>query len=407
MYSHRHLETFTEDPDRSPTGVGVAFGDMRYLVLHGPNLDLLGTRLPDVYGDETLADVDELCRLWASELGDTVDSYQSNHEGDLIERIHRSRGRVDGIVFNPGAFTHTSYALHDALEAVEIPTVEVHISNILEREPWRRVSRIRPACVHAIYGRGIEGYRWALRHLRHRLDSPPTTLPYGSRPDQVGDLRVPAGEGPHPLAVLLHGGFWKHHWTRDTVDGIATDLTARGVATWVPEYRRVGTGGGGAATLTDVGRAVDHVEELAGNLDLERLCLVGHSAGGHLALVAAARPDADLAPSLVVGLAPVTDLAAAAEADLGTGAVVAFLGAGPYDSIDPRSGLPLGIPQVVVHGSADADVPVAMSDEYVADAEAAGDEIDYHRLEGVGHMELVNPASPAWAVARRSILDAL
>ncbi|MEX1287273.1 MAG: type II 3-dehydroquinate dehydratase [Acidimicrobiia bacterium] len=379
---------------------------MRYLVLHGPNLNLLGTRRPDVYGDETLADVDELCRLWASELGDTMDSYQSNHEGNLIERIHRARERVDGIVFNPGAFTHTSYALHDALEAVEIPTVEVHISNVLEREPWRRTSRIRPACVHTIYGRGVEGYRWALRHLHHHLESPPTTLPYGSGPDHVGDLRLPAGEGPHPLTVLLHGGFWKHQWTRDTVDGIAADLTARGVATWVPEYRRVGTGGGGSATFADVARAIDHVVELPGHLDLDRLCLVGHSAGGHLALWAAARADAAVTPALVVGLAPVSDLAAASEHGLGDGAVAAFLGAGPHDDLDPRSRLPLGVPQSIVHGAADSSVPVAMSDDYVADAEAAGDEVDYHRLEGVGHLELVNPASPAWAVARRAILDA-
>ena len=137
----------------------------RVLVLNGPNLNLLGSRRPDVYGSTTLADLERLCAAWGVRLGVEVESFQSNHEGALIDRLHEARGVVDGVVINPGAFTHTSYALHDALEAVEIPAVEVHISNVEEREAWRRTSLTGPACVHRIYGRGIYGYQNALSHL--------------------------------------------------------------------------------------------------------------------------------------------------------------------------------------------------------------------------------------------------
>lgn len=376
---------------------------MRYLVLNGPNLGLLGTREPGIYGSMSLHDVEDQCVVWAAELGDSVECHQSNHEGVLIERIHAARDRVDGIVLNAGAYTHTSYALHDALTAVGIPTVEVHISNVLEREPWRSESRIRPACVHAIYGRGTDGYHWAIRHLHHRLASPPTTLAYGDHPDQVGDLRLPGGRpGPHPLVVLVHGGFWKHQWTRDTVDGIAADLTAKGVATWVPEYRRVGTGGGGQATVDDVATALAFAADLS-DIDGGRIVVVGHSAGGHLALVTASGVDA----RAVVGLAAVSDLGAADAAGLGGGAVRGLLGDQPVDRYDPIRRLPLGLPQVLVHGDEDDSVPIGMSDHYVAEAEAAGDDVEYLRLEATGHFDLIDPRKAAWARTRTSILDHL
>lgn len=108
---------------------------MHFLLLNGPNLNLLGTRKPEVYGSETLEDVEAAVAAEAALLGHTIESFQSNHEGALIDRLHRAKGIVDGVVFNPGAYTHTSYALHDAIEAIEVPTVEVHISNVMEREP--------------------------------------------------------------------------------------------------------------------------------------------------------------------------------------------------------------------------------------------------------------------------------
>ncbi len=138
---------------------------MLVLVLNGPNLNLLGTRRPEVYGETTLRDLEDRCRRWGRELGLTVESFQSNHEGELIDRIHEALGRFDGIVFNPGALTHYSYALHDAIEAVEIPTIEVHISDISSREEWRAHSVISPVATRTISGEGLDGYRMALEAL--------------------------------------------------------------------------------------------------------------------------------------------------------------------------------------------------------------------------------------------------
>ena len=138
---------------------------MRVLVVNGPNLNLLGTRRPEVYGTTTLGELEEMCRQWGTELGCSVSVFQSNHEGAIIDRLHEAIGRCDGIVINPGALTHYSYALHDAIEASNIPTVEVHISNIAARESWRAVSVIAPVCVASITGQGVEGYRRAIEVL--------------------------------------------------------------------------------------------------------------------------------------------------------------------------------------------------------------------------------------------------
>ncbi|MFQ5948165.1 MAG: type II 3-dehydroquinate dehydratase [Acidimicrobiia bacterium] len=138
---------------------------MQVLVLNGPNLNLLGARDPDVYGPITLGELEVLCRRWGAESGIDVETYQSNHEGDLIDRLHDAIGDFDGVVINPGALTHYSYALRDAIEATGIPTVEVHLSNIMEREDWRRRSVLSDACMSTVYGQGVEGYRMALHQL--------------------------------------------------------------------------------------------------------------------------------------------------------------------------------------------------------------------------------------------------
>jgi len=138
---------------------------MRVLVVNGPNLNLLGVRRPDVYGSATLAELDERCRRWGDDLGMTVETFQSNHEGAIIDRLHEAIGDFDGVVINPGALTHTSYSLHDAIEAVGIPTVEVHLSDISSREPWRRTSVVAPVCIASVSGRGPDGYRRALEIL--------------------------------------------------------------------------------------------------------------------------------------------------------------------------------------------------------------------------------------------------
>ncbi len=131
---------------------------MRLLILNGPNLNMLGVREPDKYGRETYDDLCARIRAHAGTRGVTVDFYQSNHEGALVDAIQAARGVYDGFVFNPGAYTHTSIALLDALRAVELPCVEVHISDVRSREAYRQVSYVREACFATVMGHGTDGY---------------------------------------------------------------------------------------------------------------------------------------------------------------------------------------------------------------------------------------------------------
>lgn len=143
---------------------------MKLLVMNGPNLNMLGIREPGIYGNDTYASLCDRVRNHAQELGIEVELYQSNHEGDLVDRIQQAYGNTDGIVINPGAYTHTSVALLDAVKAVSIPTVEVHISHVDEREPFRQVSYIRLACVGVISGHGLDGYLEAMDLLFYRVE---------------------------------------------------------------------------------------------------------------------------------------------------------------------------------------------------------------------------------------------
>lgn len=138
---------------------------MRVLLIHGPNLNLLGTREPEIYGSATLAELEDRCRGWASGLAIDLDTYQSNHEGALIDRLHGAIGVCDGVILNPGALGHYSYALHDAIRATTLPTVEVHLSDIGAREEWRSRSVTAPACLAVVSGQGPDGYRQALELL--------------------------------------------------------------------------------------------------------------------------------------------------------------------------------------------------------------------------------------------------
>lgn len=145
---------------------------MKLLVINGPNLNMLGIREPDHYGRETYADLLQKIRAHATAAGVSVDFVQSNHEGDLVDAIQSAYATYDGIVINPGAYTHTSIAILDAVKAVSVPTVEVHISDVDAREDFRRVSYIRAACIATIAGHGTDGYLEAIDLLLARKAQP-------------------------------------------------------------------------------------------------------------------------------------------------------------------------------------------------------------------------------------------
>ena len=349
---------------------------MRFLVVNGPNLNLLGTRQPDVYGSTTLADLEALIEKWAAAMGSETECVQSNSEGEIIDLIQGFEG--DGIVINPGAFTHTSHAIADAIRGVDVPSVEVHISNVREREPWRAHSLIAAACTRTIYGRGIVGYRNAMRHLLNRAAMPFSTVRYGPHPDNVGDLRVGGGD----LVVFAHGGLWRHEYERDTTESLAVDLTGRGFDTWNIEYRRLGTGGGWPASGHDVLTALDSIPQLG--LEPDRVIVVGHSAGSHLLMWAAPRSRVTI--ELHVALAPLLDLEAAVEnADPGAEEARVFLESGAPARVDPG-----GVETVLVHGDADQIVPVSRS------MGMAEHHVMEHHHTGCDHFSLLDPTKPEW-----------
>jgi len=138
---------------------------MNVLLLNGPNLNLLGEREPEIYGTTTLTQLESLVAERARELDVALRTFQSNHEGALVDRLHEVRKWADGVIFNPGAYTHYSYALRDAISAARLRVVEVHLTDISQREPWRRVSVISEVAAHRILGKGIAGYLEALEWL--------------------------------------------------------------------------------------------------------------------------------------------------------------------------------------------------------------------------------------------------
>lgn len=138
---------------------------MKILILNGPNINMLGIREPEIYGTESYSDLVKFCENCAEDFGIDIEMYQSNHEGSLVDKIQDAYGKFDGIVFNPAAYTHTSVAILDAIKAVSIPTVEVHLSNPDERDEFRKISYIRPACIATVMGEGFKGYQRAMQIL--------------------------------------------------------------------------------------------------------------------------------------------------------------------------------------------------------------------------------------------------
>lgn len=138
---------------------------MKILVINGPNINMLGIREPGIYGNDNYESLLKKIKVWADELGCETECFQSNHEGDIVDKIQQAYGKIDGIVINPAAYTHTSVAILDALKSVKIPAVEVHISDVSKREDFRQISYAGMACEEHIIGKGLDGYRMALEYL--------------------------------------------------------------------------------------------------------------------------------------------------------------------------------------------------------------------------------------------------
>lgn len=238
---------------------------------------------------------------------------------------------------------------------------------------------------------------------------------YAAHRDGVGDLHVPAADGPHPVAVVLHGGYWRTTYGRLTTRPLAADLARRGWAAWNVEYGRIGHRGRGGwpQTFTDVAAAIDHLATLADpRLDLDRVVAVGHSAGGQLALWAGGRvslppgaPGADPVVRVrrVLALAPVTDMARA-------GTTAALLLGGSVDEVperfaqaDPVRRAPLDVPVTIVHPRGDATIPVRRSEAYAQRAAAAGADVELVTPDEGGHVDVIVPRHSAWEAAAQRL----
>ncbi len=260
-----------------------------------------------------------------------------------------------------------------------------------------------------------------------KLPNPHATarIPYGDDPLQFGDLRLPPGAGPHPVAVVIHGGCWRSQYNIDHIGAFSDALTRSGVATWAIEYRRVGNPGGGwPGTFLDVGAAVDHLRSVAKEhpIDLERVIAVGHSAGGHLVLWLGARgklTDATIRGNDplplkgIVSLAGVDNLRRALEEGVCDDQAAKLVGGTPdevperYAQGSPIELLPIGVPQHLINGARDPIVPDAFGRDYAAAARFSGDAAKLTILPDAGHFELIVPTADEWASVRDAILEML
>jgi acetyl esterase/lipase len=239
-------------------------------------------------------------------------------------------------------------------------------------------------------------------------------IAYGDDEFQFGELYLPNGKGPHPVAIVIHGGYWRARYDLRHIGHFCVALAEAGVAAWSLEYRRIGNAGGGyPGTFDDVRAGASHLAKIAKerSLDLKHVVATGHSAGGHLALWLAKQSALPLRG--VVPLAPVADLKRAWELKLSSNVVEEFLGGAPaqvaerYRTASPLEMLPMGVRQRVIHGDRDDVVPLAMSLAYVAAARKSGDDCTLTEPDGAGHFELIDPRTAAWGRVRDTIIGLL
>lgn len=236
------------------------------------------------------------------------------------------------------------------------------------------------------------------------LELPPgpagTRIGYGADPNQFGELYLPPTPGPHAVLIYIHGGFWRARYDLTHARALCHAIAAAGCAVWSLEYRRVGQSGGGyPGTLDDVRAGARRLAQIPG-LDLARVVLAGHSAGGHLALWLAAQEELEL--RAVIALAAVSDLRRARALHLGDGAVDAFLGSADHDShVSPLELLPMRVPQRLLHGTLDAVVPFELSERFAS----ASNNARLVTLPGAGHLELIDPRWPEWPIVRQHLLE--
>ncbi|MFI6480396.1 alpha/beta hydrolase [Nonomuraea sp. NPDC050663] len=300
-----------------------------------------------------------------------------------------------------------------------------------------------------IHGRGVAGLTWAVRRAVHRRRHPGEIVAYGTHPDQWAELHLPPGPGPHPVVALVHGGYWRSIWGADLMDALCVDLCERGFAAWNLEYRRPDLHGW-EATAADVTDGLRRLATLEAPLDLGKVAVAGHSAGGQLALRAAADLAADekpgngpgLSAALAVSLAGVLDLVEGDRRWLSSGAVRSALGAvgpaGPglapgltqrptgvepmtgaepslyeselfnsvYGDASPLHRLPLGVRQLIVQGRSDDLDLVDFARRYARAAKEAGDDVTYLEMSG-DHFAVINPKAPIWQTTALAIANAL
>ena len=250
-------------------------------------------------------------------------------------------------------------------------------------------------------------------------------ISYGPESLQFGNLYLPTKDSGnatrYPVVILIHGGFWRNRYTLSLMDGLAQDLAARGIVAWNIEYRRIGDAGGGwPNTMLDVARAADFLRTIAVQykLDMWHIVPIGHSAGGHLAFWLAARErilrgelntENPLPLTGAISLAGAVDLELTANMHLGNDAAVALLGGTPhevperYATASPAALLPLGVPQILIHGTNDDNVPVKVSRVYYAKAKQAKDDIQSIEIQGADHFVLIDPSSQAWEATMREL----